>query len=174
MMKQVSGAGLFLSGRFWVLYFPSHPLHTPHLNSKPKAEDRPSHRRNSMLNNLNNHSRLQLQLQSLQRSRCWGSLQWQLQVVIRRPDTPSATGKRVRHMFCGESAGDRQSSPQTRLVPREIREPEAISGFVFGYMPFFSPLWVSVEQKYKDGCTANAGGVWLRVSLRAFAFLPLL
>jgi hypothetical protein len=89
-------------------------------------------------------------------------LQWQLQVVIRGPDTPCSTGKRVRHMFCGESAGDRHSSPQTRLVPREIREPEGISGFAFGYMPLFSPLWVSVEQKYKDSCTANAGGVGLK------------
>jgi hypothetical protein len=152
----------------------SHHIHSILLTSTrspSRGQDRPSRRRNSI---LNKHSRLQPQLQSLQRSRCWGFLQWQLQVVIRGPDTPSSTGKRFRHMFCGESAGDKQSSPQTRLLPRKIREPEGTSGFAFGYMPILPPLWVSVEQKYKDSCTANAGGVGLEFLWELFfAFLPL-
>jgi hypothetical protein len=152
----------------------SHHIHSILLTSTrspSRGQDRPSHRRNSI---LNKHSRLQPQLQSLQRSRCWGFLQWQLQVVIRGPDTPSSTGKRFRHMFCGESAGDKQSSPQTGLLPRKIRELKGTSGFAFGYMPILPPLWVSVEQKYKDSCTANAGGVGLEFIWELFfASLPL-
>jgi hypothetical protein len=76
------------------------------------------------------------------------------QTVLDRQAVPA-------HVLWRECGGDRQSSPQTRLVPRKIREPKGTSGFAFGYMPFSPPLWVSVEQKYKDSCTANAGGVGL-------------